>query len=187
MYVTRPKSVEDVTESSYCRVKGRRQSAQICGIAIMRAGETMENSLRAVVKDCKVRMRSTDLLTSGTSGSSVHRSFQMGKILIQTNDNTMEPELYYLRLPKDIDKYKVMLLDATVATGRLSHFLLIPCKHPIHISLSFWTQFVQHIRDDSVFAPAARASSLICVYIVHHEFYYQQEHFNRSLQRRFQH
>ncbi|KAK5984035.1 Uridine kinase [Trichostrongylus colubriformis] len=76
------------------RVRGRRQSAQICGIAIMRAGETMENSLRAVVKDCK-----------------------MGKILIQTNDNTMEPELYYLRLPKDIDKYKVMLLDATVATG----------------------------------------------------------------------
>ncbi|ETN68818.1 putative uridine kinase [Necator americanus] len=42
---------------------------------------------------------------------------QMGKILIQTNDKTMEPELYYLRLPKDIDKYKVMLLDATVATG----------------------------------------------------------------------
>ncbi|XGW30406.1 hypothetical protein V3C99_009409 [Haemonchus contortus] len=76
------------------RVKGRRQSARICGIAIMRAGETMENSLRAVVKDCK-----------------------MGKILIQTNDKTMEPELYYLRLPKDIDKYKVMLLDATVATG----------------------------------------------------------------------
>ncbi|EYC06013.1 hypothetical protein Y032_0079g1304 [Ancylostoma ceylanicum] len=76
------------------RVMGRRQSAKICGIAIMRAGETMENSLRAVVKDCK-----------------------MGKILIQTNDKTMEPELYYLRLPKDIDKYKVMLLDATVATG----------------------------------------------------------------------
>ncbi|VDL84285.1 unnamed protein product [Nippostrongylus brasiliensis] len=76
------------------KVKGRRQCAQICGIAIMRAGETMEYSLRAVVKDCK-----------------------MGKILIQTNEQTMEPELYYLRLPKDIDKYKVMLLDATVATG----------------------------------------------------------------------
>ncbi|KAJ1346542.1 hypothetical protein KIN20_001359 [Parelaphostrongylus tenuis] len=76
------------------RVKGRRQCAQICGVAIMRAGETMENSLRAVVKDCK-----------------------MGKILIQTNDKTLVPELFYLRLPKDIGKYKVMLLDATVATG----------------------------------------------------------------------
>ncbi|MFH4973677.1 hypothetical protein AB6A40_000386 [Gnathostoma spinigerum] len=76
------------------RYNGKRRSTDICGIAIMRAGETMENSLRAVVKDCK-----------------------MGKILIQTNQKTMEPELYYLRLPKNIENYKVFLLDATVATG----------------------------------------------------------------------
>ena len=43
----------------------------------------------------------------------------MGKILIQTNEMTKEPELYYLRLPKDINKYKVFLMDATVATGWL--------------------------------------------------------------------
>ncbi|KJH48475.1 uridine kinase [Dictyocaulus viviparus] len=60
----------EIELSSGQRIKGCRQCAQICGIAIMRAGETMENSLRAVVKDCK-----------------------------------------------DIGKYKVMLLDATVATG----------------------------------------------------------------------
>ena len=63
----------------------------------MRAGETMENSLRAVVKDCK-----------------------MGKILIQTNENTMEPELYYLRLPTNIQNYKIFLMDATVASGLIS-------------------------------------------------------------------
>uniref|UniRef100_A0A1I7WMK1 Uridine kinase n=1 Tax=Heterorhabditis bacteriophora TaxID=37862 RepID=A0A1I7WMK1_HETBA len=78
------------------KLMGRRQATRICGVAIMRAGETMENSLRAIVKDCK-----------------------MGKILIQTNEQTMEPELYYLRLPKDIDNYKVMLMDATVATGNM--------------------------------------------------------------------
>lgn len=27
------------------------------------------------------------------------------------------PQLYYLRLPKDIKDYKVILMDATVATG----------------------------------------------------------------------
>ena len=27
------------------------------------------------------------------------------------------PELYYLRLPKDIKDYRVILMDATVATG----------------------------------------------------------------------
>ncbi|VDK30340.1 unnamed protein product [Gongylonema pulchrum] len=73
---------------------GKAKTSQICGVAIMRAGETMEHALRAVVKDCK-----------------------MGKILIQTNEKTMEPELFYLRLPKNIHQYKVLLMDATVATG----------------------------------------------------------------------
>lgn len=77
-----------------CRFVGKRNTAQICGVTIMRAGETMEHALRAVVKDCK-----------------------MGKILIQTNEKTMEPELFYLRLPKNIHRYKVLLMDATVATG----------------------------------------------------------------------
>ncbi|PIO68450.1 phosphoribulokinase/uridine kinase family protein [Teladorsagia circumcincta] len=43
-------------------VQGRRQCAQICGIAIMRAGETMENSLRAVVKDCAAAMMAIRIL-----------------------------------------------------------------------------------------------------------------------------
>ncbi|VDK52919.1 unnamed protein product [Anisakis simplex] len=73
---------------------GKRCAAEICGVSIMRAGESMENSLRAVVKDCK-----------------------MGKILIQTNEKTTEPELYYLRLPKNIQHYKILLMDATVASG----------------------------------------------------------------------
>lgn len=83
------------------RFSGKRNTAQICGVTIMRAGETMEHALRAVVKDCK-----------------------MGKILIQTNEKTMEPELFYLRLPKNIHRYKVLLMDATVATGFFLRFSL---------------------------------------------------------------
>ena len=33
--------------------------------------------------------------------------FRIGKILIQTNWDSGEPELYYLRLPKDIKDYQV--------------------------------------------------------------------------------
>jgi len=36
---------------------------------------------------------------------------------LQTSPKTGEAELYYLRLPKDIKNYRVMLMDATVATG----------------------------------------------------------------------
>uniref|UniRef100_A0A1I8A2X2 Uridine kinase n=1 Tax=Steinernema glaseri TaxID=37863 RepID=A0A1I8A2X2_9BILA len=81
----------ETTNGSY---EGCRLTDEICGISIMRAGETLEKSVRSVVKDCK-----------------------MGKILIQTNQKTMEPELYYLRLPKNMERFKVLLLDATVATG----------------------------------------------------------------------
>lgn len=72
----------------------RAATDKICGVSILRAGETMEQAVRDVCKDIRI-----------------------GKILIQTNLMTGEPELYYLRLPKDIKDYRVILMDATVATG----------------------------------------------------------------------
>lgn len=72
----------------------RGSSKKVCGVSILRAGETMEQAVCDVCKDIRI-----------------------GKILIQTNLDTGEPELYYLRLPKDIKDYKVILMDATVATG----------------------------------------------------------------------
>ncbi|CAD6198581.1 unnamed protein product [Caenorhabditis auriculariae] len=89
-----PYQAVDIELVNGCKSTGIRKAASICGVAIMRAGETMENSLRNIVKDCK-----------------------MGKILIQTNETTLDPELHYLRLPVDIHDYKVILMDATVATG----------------------------------------------------------------------
>eukprot|EP00074_Homo_sapiens_P111128 XP_024307689.1 uridine-cytidine kinase-like 1 isoform X7 [Homo sapiens] len=69
-------------------------SPQITGVSILRAGETMEPALRAVCKDVRI-----------------------GTILIQTNQLTGEPELHYLRLPKDISDDHVILMDCTVSTG----------------------------------------------------------------------
>lgn len=75
--------------------EGSRSSGKkLCGVSILRAGETMEQALSEVCKDIRI-----------------------GKILIQTNWDSGEPELYYLRLPKDIKDYQVILMDATVATG----------------------------------------------------------------------
>merc|ERR1719489_299214 len=47
----------------------------------------------------------------------VCKDVTIGKILIQTNLDTGEPELHYTRLPKDIQDQYIFLLDATVATG----------------------------------------------------------------------
>jgi uridine kinase len=43
---------------------------------------------------------------------------KFGTLLIQTNEQTQDPELYYLRLPKKLNQYKIILIDTTVLTGR---------------------------------------------------------------------
>lgn len=72
----------------------RADNHRLCGVSILRAGEVMEPALASVCKDVR-----------------------LGKILIQTNPVTGEPELHYLRLPKNIHECHVFLMEATVATG----------------------------------------------------------------------
>ncbi|KAM5377409.1 hypothetical protein ACJZ2D_004948 [Fusarium nematophilum] len=67
---------------------------KICGVSIMRAGEAMEQGLR----DCC-------------------RSVRIGKILIQRDEETSQPKLFYDKLPEDIADRWVLLLDPMFATG----------------------------------------------------------------------
>ncbi len=67
---------------------------KICGVSIMRAGEAMEQGLR----DCC-------------------RSVRIGKILIQRDEETCKPRLFYDKLPEDISERWVLLLDPMFATG----------------------------------------------------------------------
>lgn len=41
----------------------------------------------------------------------------IGKLLIQTDPNTGDPELHYCKLPKDVCDYNIILMDAMVGTG----------------------------------------------------------------------
>jgi uracil phosphoribosyltransferase len=68
---------------------------KICGVSIMRAGEAMEQGLR----DCC-------------------RSVRIGKILIQRDEETAQPKLFYDKLPEDISDRWVLLLDPMFATGK---------------------------------------------------------------------
>ncbi|KAI8378897.1 uracil phosphoribosyltransferase-domain-containing protein [Blakeslea trispora] len=74
--------------------KGISFEGRICGVSIMRAGEAMEQGLR----ECC-------------------RSVRIGKILIQRDEETHQPKLYYSKLPKDISSRYVLLLDPMLATG----------------------------------------------------------------------
>ncbi|KAL1927196.1 hypothetical protein VTP01DRAFT_5159 [Rhizomucor pusillus] len=74
--------------------QGVKLDENICGVSILRAGGTMETGLRRVCNDVRI-----------------------GKILIQTDPSTGEPQLHYCKLPDNIKDYHVILMDATIGTG----------------------------------------------------------------------
>jgi uracil phosphoribosyltransferase len=49
--------------------------------------------------------------------SKLARSVRIGKILIQRDEETALPKLFYEKLPKDIKERYVLLLDPMLATG----------------------------------------------------------------------
>lgn len=73
------------TGVSFCR--------SLCGVSIIRSGESMENALRACCKGIKI-----------------------GKILIHGEQQDSR-QLIYERLPSDISSRRVLLLDPILATG----------------------------------------------------------------------
>ncbi|MQL68001.1 hypothetical protein Taro_000229 [Colocasia esculenta] len=66
---------------------------RLCGISIVRSGESMENALRACCKGIKI-----------------------GKILIHREGDNAQQLIYY-NLPKDVSRRHVLLLDPIVGTG----------------------------------------------------------------------
>ncbi|OVA17524.1 Uridine kinase [Macleaya cordata] len=67
---------------------------KLCGVSIVRSGESMENALRACCKGIKI-----------------------GKILIHRDGDNGKQQLIYEKLPKDISERHVLLLDPVLATG----------------------------------------------------------------------
>ena len=65
-----------------------------CAVSVVRAGESLESELWAVVPGMRV-----------------------GKILIQRNKSTKQPRLYYSHLPPNMEHQHVLLLEPMLATG----------------------------------------------------------------------
>ena len=75
--------------------EGLRSAGEVSAVVILRAGSCFETGLRRVLPDC-----------------------QTGRLLIQTNYRTGEPELHYLKLPTDISAHaSVLLLDPQMSSG----------------------------------------------------------------------
>jgi len=74
--------------------EGLRYEKGNCGVSIVRSGEAMEQGLR----DCC-------------------RSIRIGKILIQSDQDTHEAQVVYAKFPDDIASRKVLLMYPIMSTG----------------------------------------------------------------------
>lgn len=75
-------------------VPGLTFGGSIVGVSIIRAGEAMETALRSCCRNVRI-----------------------GKILIQRDEATAQPVFYMAKLPSDIARRHVLLLDPMLATG----------------------------------------------------------------------
>jgi len=74
---------------------GLQHSGEISAVVILRGGSTLETGLKRVVPDCRT-----------------------GRLLIQTNFRSGEPELHYTKLAVDIAEHRrVFLLDSEMSSG----------------------------------------------------------------------
>ncbi len=88
----KPKTVQTPPGRAY---DGLEASGEVSAVVILRAGSCLENGLKRVIPDCRT-----------------------GRVLIQSNYRTGEPELHYQRLPTDISTHdSVLLLDPQMSSG----------------------------------------------------------------------
>lgn len=84
-----------VTTPTGSSIEGLKFSSKICGVSIMRAGESMEKALRECIPNVRI-----------------------GKILVQRlEDGTAKPQHFYTKFPLDIAERMVILMDPMLATG----------------------------------------------------------------------
>ncbi|KAK7751391.1 Uridine kinase [Diatrype stigma] len=75
--------------------RGLTAKGEVSAVVVLRGGAAFETGLKRVIPDCRT-----------------------GRLLIQSNVRTGEPELHYLKLPRDIEAHEsVLLLDAQMSSG----------------------------------------------------------------------
>jgi uridine kinase len=90
-----PFTPKQVTTPQGYQYMGLHKSAEVSAVVVLRGGSAFETGLRRTIPDCRT-----------------------GRILIQTNYQTGEPELHYRALPANIAEHGlVLVLDPQMSSG----------------------------------------------------------------------
>lgn len=83
-----------VTTPVKLQYNGYKQTREVSAMVVLRSGGTFEVALRRILPDARI-----------------------GRILIQSNSRTGEPELHYQKVPAQISETSVLIMDPQVVTG----------------------------------------------------------------------
>jgi uridine kinase len=87
-----PMNVETPQGNKYLGLSPR---GAVSAVAILRGGSCLETALKRSIPDCIT-----------------------GRVLIQTNESSQEPELHYLKLPPQLEEHNsILLLDPQMSSG----------------------------------------------------------------------
>ncbi|KAF2645374.1 uridine-cytidine kinase-like protein-like 1 [Massarina eburnea CBS 473.64] len=90
-----PFEAKEVTTPHDYTYSGLTRTAEVCAVVVLRGGSAFETGLRRTIPDCRT-----------------------GRILIQTNYRTGEPELHFRALPANIaEQGMVLVLDPQMSSG----------------------------------------------------------------------
>ncbi|KAJ5785675.1 uncharacterized protein N7503_010887 [Penicillium pulvis] len=90
-----PSKATTVVSPTGAEYQGIQETAEVCGVSILRAGASLENALRR-----------------GYTGP-----LSFGKLLIQRDETTSLPTLYYSKFPAGFASKTVFILEPMLATG----------------------------------------------------------------------
>ncbi|KAJ5760136.1 hypothetical protein N7520_007292 [Penicillium odoratum] len=90
-----PVNETKVVSPTGAEYQGIRETTEVCGVSILRAGASLENAMRR-----------------GYTGP-----LSFGKLLIQRDESTSLPTLYYSKFPTGIASKTVFILEPMLATG----------------------------------------------------------------------
>ncbi|KAJ6092956.1 hypothetical protein N7486_008245 [Penicillium sp. IBT 16267x] len=90
-----PSEATTVVSPTGAEYQGIQETREVCGVSILRAGASLENALRR-----------------GYTGP-----LSFGKLLIQRDESTSLPTLYYSKFPAGIASKTVFILEPMLATG----------------------------------------------------------------------
>ncbi|KAJ5594951.1 uncharacterized protein N7459_001159 [Penicillium hispanicum] len=109
-----PAEVTQIVSPTGTGYHGMRETTDVCGVSILRAGASLESAMRRGYTYVMTLLWGINRLISHAHSRG---PLSFGQILIQRDEKTALPTLFYSKFPPNIASKTVLILEPMLATG----------------------------------------------------------------------